>query len=299
MNKEICFNCGKTKEDYESAYCDKCWEEEQKRLNTKKLIIRNKDNDKSIELDFDSLDFGFGIGDYFYNGNYTGSQIGFCWNEELGQEYVDHIYMTLYVGNEEESDLYNLNTTLKNLDLSKPLEIVLSNMDYAIFTMWYEETHWVGFHYYTDEEIAEREKLKDSVIITLDKSLLNNQDIDFFHYGYSYELGVCKYGSIWCCSRGELKCEYTDGDISTRNYDDIIRYYVRNNDEYYKAVESGKLYFMLGNWFEIEFIDNEGNYVDNIYDDTFGSIGECIDTLLHDLQNDEKFIENFLEITQI
>lgn len=31
MNKEICFNCGKTKEDYESAYCDKCWEEEQKK----------------------------------------------------------------------------------------------------------------------------------------------------------------------------------------------------------------------------------------------------------------------------
>ena len=95
MNKEICFNCGKTKEDYESAYCDKCWEEEQKRLNTRKLTIKNKDNNKSIELDFDSLDFGLGIGDYFYNGNCTGSQIGFCWNEELGQEYVDHIYMTL------------------------------------------------------------------------------------------------------------------------------------------------------------------------------------------------------------
>ena len=125
MNKEICFNCGKTKEDYESAYCDKCWEEEQKRVNTKKSIIRNKDNNKSIELDFDSLDFGFGIGDYFYNGNCTGSQIGFCWNEELGQEYVDHIYMTLYVGNEKENDLYNLDTTLKNLDLSKTLEIVL------------------------------------------------------------------------------------------------------------------------------------------------------------------------------
>ena len=123
--------------------------------------------------------------------------------------------------------------------------------------------------------------------------------MDFFHYGYSYELGVCKYGSIWCCSRGELKCEYTDGDINTRNYDDIIRYYVRNNDEYYKAVESGKLYFMLGNWFEIEFIDNKGNYVGNIYDDTFGSIGECIDTLLNDLNKDEKFIEKVLDIKNI
>lgn len=37
MNKKICFNCGKIKEDYESAYCDKCWEEEQKRLNNKKM----------------------------------------------------------------------------------------------------------------------------------------------------------------------------------------------------------------------------------------------------------------------
>lgn len=51
MNKKICFNCGKIKEDYESAYCDKCWEEEQKRLNTKKrwykyekTIFRNKEN---------------------------------------------------------------------------------------------------------------------------------------------------------------------------------------------------------------------------------------------------------------
>ena len=45
MNKKICFNCGKIKEDYESAYCDKCWEEEQKRLNTKKM--------KTIEIKAD------------------------------------------------------------------------------------------------------------------------------------------------------------------------------------------------------------------------------------------------------
>lgn len=45
MNKKICFNCGKIKEDYESAYCNKCWEEEQKRLNTKKM--------KTIEIKAD------------------------------------------------------------------------------------------------------------------------------------------------------------------------------------------------------------------------------------------------------
>ena len=31
-DKEMCFNCGKTKEEYESAYCDKCWEEDKKRI---------------------------------------------------------------------------------------------------------------------------------------------------------------------------------------------------------------------------------------------------------------------------
>ena len=30
-NEEICFNCRNIKEDYESSYCDKCWEAEQKR----------------------------------------------------------------------------------------------------------------------------------------------------------------------------------------------------------------------------------------------------------------------------
>ena len=56
---------------------------------------------------------------------------------------------------------------------------------------------------------------------------------------------------------------------------------------------------MLGNWFEIEFIDNKGNYIGNIYDDTFGSIGECIDTLLYDLKKDEKFIEKVLDIKKV
>lgn len=31
-DKKICLVCGKEKDDYQSAYCDECWEEEKKRL---------------------------------------------------------------------------------------------------------------------------------------------------------------------------------------------------------------------------------------------------------------------------
>ena len=65
--------------------------------------------------------------------------------------------------------------------------------------------------------------------IVLDEKLLDDKDYDFFHYDSSYKLAECEYGDFYIASRGELKCEYTDGDINTRNYDDIIRYYVRNN----------------------------------------------------------------------
>ena len=70
--------------------------------------------------------------------------------------------------------------------------------------------------------------------ITLDKKLLDNQDIDFFHYGQTYELAKCELGTFYITSCGELKCEFTNEEkgIQTRNYDDIVRYYVRNNDEY-------------------------------------------------------------------
>lgn len=32
MIENYCLNCGKEKEEYESMYCDKCFEEEEKRL---------------------------------------------------------------------------------------------------------------------------------------------------------------------------------------------------------------------------------------------------------------------------
>lgn len=37
----ICFNCGKEKEEYEALYCDKCFEEEEQRLNGEKNKGKN------------------------------------------------------------------------------------------------------------------------------------------------------------------------------------------------------------------------------------------------------------------
>lgn len=166
-NNNFCFNCGKQKEEYESLYCDNCWEEEQQRLNNNQINI------------------------------------------------------------------------------------------------------------------------------TINKELLNDKDIDFFHYGCSYEVGNCKLGKLFICSRGELKCEYIDEDrgIETRNYDDIVRYYVSNNEEYIKAINDGKLNCLLNNWFELELVDNDGNYLCNIYEEVFGSISECINTLKEDIEKNEDFVK--------
>lgn len=64
------------------------------------LIVKKENTNEKIILDFDSLDFG--LGDYFYNGKYSGSQIGFCWRDDLGLEYIDHLHFTVYVGNDNE-----------------------------------------------------------------------------------------------------------------------------------------------------------------------------------------------------
>lgn len=58
-----------------------------------KLIIKKQNTDEEIKLDFYDLDFGFGIGDYYYNGKCSGSQIGFYWVEELGQKYVETLIL--------------------------------------------------------------------------------------------------------------------------------------------------------------------------------------------------------------
>lgn len=42
--ENLCFNCGKIKEDCESAYCDKCWEAEEKRLKNEIKYLKDKMN---------------------------------------------------------------------------------------------------------------------------------------------------------------------------------------------------------------------------------------------------------------
>lgn len=121
-----------------------------------------------------------------------------------------------------------------------------------------------------------------NIKITLDEKLLNDKDIDFFHYGDSYELAKCELGTFYISSRGELKCLYIDKEkkIETRDYVDIIRYYIKNNDEYCNAVENGNLILDLNNWFEIEFFTKSDDNISSEYvcltDDIFGSISECL-----------------------
>lgn len=140
-----------------------------------------------------------------------------------------------------------------------------------------------------------------NIEITLDKRLLDNADSDFFHYGYGYELAKCEYGTWRVNSLGELKCNYTDDEkgIDTWNYFDIINYYVRNNDELEQAVDSGKLYFDMNNWFSIEFFDNNGNFIENSYygDSVYGSISECLKDFEYDIKNNlDDIIENLKEV---
>lgn len=123
-----------------------------------KLIIKKQNTNEKIELDYDDLDFGFGIGDYYYNGQCSGSQIGFCWVEELGQKYVEHLFFNVYVGNDDENDIYTINKYLKNLTSNEELTITLSKEDYEVFLKWYNEVEKIGFHYYTDYEIEVLEK---------------------------------------------------------------------------------------------------------------------------------------------
>ena len=124
--------------------------------------------------------------------------------------------------------------------------------------------------------------------ITLDKRLLNDEDSDFFHYGYGYELAKCKYGTWRINSLGELKCHYVDEEkgIDTWNYFDIINYYVRNNKELEQAIDSGKLYCDMNNWFSIEFFDNNGNYIeDYFFDSVYGSISEGLEDFKYQIKD--------------
>lgn len=133
--------------------------------------------------------------------------------------------------------------------------------------------------------------------ITLDKNLLNNRDLDFFHYMQSYELAKCKYGKFYLVSRGELKCHYVDekNNVDTWNYSDIVNYYITNNDELGKAIDEDKIYFNMNNWFSIEMIDNNGNYVEifDYLDNVYGSIREGLNSF-EELMKNKEFIDDIL-----
>ena len=252
------------------------------------IIIQNADKTRIMKLYFDELDFGLGIGDYYYNGKYNGSQIGFYWSEELGQRYIEHLYLNLYIGNEEENDLYTCGVYLNNLTPNKELLITLSNVDYNVFMSWYKETNIIDFHYYSDEEVKKIENYKNELVLDLKITLANNyyQDIrnkqqtDFFHYQETMELATCKYGTFYITSRGELKISYTNeekGLYDERNIDDIQRYYITNDDEFYEEQENGNLNILLGNWFEIELVGKDGEYIENLFtDEVYGDIQECL-----------------------
>ncbi len=102
--------------------------------STNKEVITITDGTNSTELDYNSLDFG--IGDYFYNGNETGAQIGFYWNEYKDMTYVNGLYLTVYVGDESNDDLETLDKTLKNLTPNEPYKVTLSDEDYKTFLDW-------------------------------------------------------------------------------------------------------------------------------------------------------------------
>lgn len=129
-----------------------------------------------------------------------------------------------------------------------------------------------------------------NISITLDKKLLNDKDIDFFHYNESFELATCEYGCFRITSMGELKGIYRDDEelIAEDNLNIVKKYYVKNNDEYIKAINNGKLYLDLNNWFTIEFFDNNDNFIETNYiDSVYGSLSDCLLGFKEDLENTE------------
>lgn len=113
-------------------------------------ILKITDGNNITELDFESLDFGLGIGDYFYNGNETGGQIGFVWVEEKGVEYISSLSLTVYVGNDEENDLQTLDTYLINKTKDRKLLVTLSKEDYQTFLKWKSMCDMKVFHFWNN-----------------------------------------------------------------------------------------------------------------------------------------------------
>lgn len=133
-----------------------------------------------------------------------------------------------------------------------------------------------------------------NIKIVLDEKLLDDKDYDFFHYQESYKLAECEYGTFYIASRGDMRCAYIDkeNDIYREDYIDIVRYHIKNNADYEKAVDEGKLVFDLNNWFEIEFYTKDnGEYV-YLTDDIFGSITECL-MAFKEYIKDEEIMKEF------
>lgn len=141
---------------------------------TETMIIT--DGTKTTELDYNSLDFG--LGDYYYNGNETGAQIGFYWNEDKDMTFVVGLYLNVYVGNDEENDLETLDKTLKNLTPDEAFKVTLSKEDYQTFLKWKEMCDVKEFTYW------------DSLFEDRGESKLNEGDIKKEYRNYCDDLGI-------------------------------------------------------------------------------------------------------------
>lgn len=113
---------------------DRLYANKQLKENTSdKMTITDGTN--TTTFDYDNLDFGFGDGDYFYNGNETLGQIGFFWNEEKGQKYIDSIFLSSKDEDNEEED-FEFRGSLKNETPDQELTVTLSPEDYQTFLNW-------------------------------------------------------------------------------------------------------------------------------------------------------------------
>lgn len=127
-------------------------------------LITITDGNNSTEIDFNSLDFGFGIGDYFYNGKETGAQIGFTWDEEKGDTYINNLFLNVYVKDDEEGeDIETINKYLKNKTPDKEYLVTLSTQDYQTFLNWKKLCDVDEFTYYSQEEVSKLEEDKKEV----------------------------------------------------------------------------------------------------------------------------------------
>lgn len=117
---------------------------------TEILTVTNGTDSK--EFDFNSLDFGFGDGDYFYNGKSTGAQIGFYWVEEKGEKFIDHLYLNLNKADDSDDEgEWDYIGSLQNITPEEELKVTLSNEDYDKFLKWYDACN-SDKTYYNDEE---------------------------------------------------------------------------------------------------------------------------------------------------